>query len=117
MKALFVLLFCIHVSSSVRHSWKAFYSGSTGLKNFPEFVALNVLDDEVMGYFDSRTNKFESRQAWMTESLGQEYEERQTNTLRGHVPTFKVNVGIAMERFNQSKGILNSADYFVMNVY
>lgn len=93
---------------SVTHSWKAFYTGSTGLYQFPEFVALNLLDDEVMGYFDSRTNRFESKQSWMMENLGQEYVEQETNTLRGHVPSFKANVGIVMQRFNQSKGSLNS---------
>ena len=89
---------------AVTHSWKAFYTGSTGLNEFPEFVALNLLDDEVMGYFDSKTNRFEGKQSWVMENLGQEYVERQTNILRGHVPSFKSNVGIVMERFNQSKG-------------
>ncbi|KAM3858529.1 major histocompatibility complex class I-related gene protein-like [Diretmus argenteus] len=87
------------------HSWKAFYTASTGLNTFPEFVAVNLLDDEVMGYFDSRTKTFESRQSWMAESLGQQYVEQQTNILRGVLETFKVNIGIAMERFNQSKGV------------
>lgn len=93
-----------HFLIAVTHSWKAFYTASTGLNEFPEFVALNLLDDEVMGYFDSRTNRFESKQSWMTENLGQQYVEQETNTLRGVSQSFKVNVGIAMERFNQSKG-------------
>lgn len=93
-----------HYSISVMHSWKAFYTGSSGLNNFPEFVALNLLDDEVMGYFDSRIDRFESRQSWMKENLGQEYDDQETNILRGHVPTFKGNIEIVRERFNQSKG-------------
>ncbi|KAK2809887.1 hypothetical protein Q5P01_000486 [Channa striata] len=105
MKGLFVFCLCFHAIAAVRHSWKAFYTGSSGLTEFPEFVALNLLDDEVMGYFDSRTNVFEAKQSWMMESLGQEYIERQTNILRNYPPTFKSNIGIAMTRFNESKGV------------
>ncbi|CAG5889432.1 unnamed protein product [Menidia menidia] len=89
---------------SLMHSWKAFYTGSSGLSEFPEFVALNLLDDEVMGYFDSKTNRFEAKKSWMMGTLGQEYVERQTNILLGHSQTFKGNVGILKERFNQSGG-------------
>ena len=102
---LFLLLFL------AIYSWKAFYTGSTGLSEFPEFVAVNLLNDEVMGYFDSRTNRFESKQSWVEENMGQQYVERQTNILRAHVPSFKANIGIAMERFNQSKGKTYYATY------
>ncbi|XP_015224473.1 PREDICTED: major histocompatibility complex class I-related gene protein-like, partial [Cyprinodon variegatus] len=91
--------------AAVIHSWKAFYTGTTGLSQFPEFVAVNLVNDELMGYFDSKTNRFESKQSWMTENLGQEYDERQTNTLLGHVPTFSNNIKVAMQRFNQSQGV------------
>ncbi|XP_068432399.1 major histocompatibility complex class I-related gene protein [Clinocottus analis] len=105
MKCLFVCFLCFHAIYAVTHSWKAFYTGSTGLKTLPEFVALNLLDDEVMGYFDSRTNVFESKQSWVVENLGQQYVEQQTNVLRGHTQSFKANVAIAMQRFNQTKGV------------
>nr|ACF74832.1 MHC class I antigen [Channa argus] len=105
MRGLFVFCLCFQAISAVMHSWKAFYTGSTGLTDFPEFVALNLLDNEVMGYFDSRTSVFEAKKSWMMETLGQEYAERQTNILRGYPPTFKGNIAIAMERFNQSNGV------------
>nr|ACF74831.1 MHC class I antigen [Channa argus] len=105
MRGLFVFCLCFQAISAVMHSWKAFYTGSTGLTDFPEFVALNLLDNEVMGYFDSRTSVFEAKKSWMMETLGQEYVERQTNILRGYPPTFKGNIAIAMERFNQSNGV------------
>ncbi|XP_037549080.1 major histocompatibility complex class I-related gene protein [Nematolebias whitei] len=41
----------------------------------------------------------------MTQNLGQEYEEQQTNVLRSWVQTFKGNIAIVMDRFNQSKGV------------
>ncbi|KAM4725941.1 major histocompatibility complex class I-related gene protein isoform 5-T5 [Anableps anableps] len=105
MKLLFVVVLCFQVISAVMHSWKAFYTASTGLSEFPEFVALGLVDDELMGYFDSKTNRFEGKQSWVMEKLGQEYAEQQTNTLRGTVPTFKASIGILTERFNQSQGV------------
>uniref|UniRef100_A0A3B4TZB5 MHC class I-like antigen recognition-like domain-containing protein n=1 Tax=Seriola dumerili TaxID=41447 RepID=A0A3B4TZB5_SERDU len=80
------------IPALLMHSWKAFYTGSTGLTEFPEFVAVNVLDDELMGYFDSRTDRFEGKQSWVMEKLGQQYVDRQTDALRGHSPTFKSNI-------------------------
>ncbi|MEQ2249571.1 hypothetical protein ILYODFUR_030750 [Ilyodon furcidens] len=106
MKLFVSVVLCLglqHVAA-VMHSWKAFYTGSTGLGEFPEFVALNLLDDEVMGYFDSKTNRFESKQSWMTENLGQEYVNQQTNILQGNVPNFKANIEILKQRFNQTGG-------------
>nr|AEW26790.1 MHC class I antigen 1B [Clupea pallasii] len=102
---LLAVLCSFHVASGVIHSWKAFYTGITGLSEFPEFVAVNILDDEVMGYFDNRINRFESKQSWMTGALGQQYDEQQTDVLRPWVDTFKNNVKIAMDRFNQSQGV------------
>lgn len=67
-------------------------------------MAVNTLDNEIMGYFDSKTNNFEGRQSWMHGSLGQEYFNRQTKTLRGHKDAFKQSVREAMVRFNQSEG-------------
>lgn len=91
-------------SVAVIHTWKAFYTGTTGLSEFPNFVAVNTIDDLVMGYFDSKTNRFESRQSWMAGTLGDGYEERQTNTLSGYPPRWKVDMDTLMKRFNQSHG-------------
>lgn len=88
----------------VTHSWKVFYTTSTRLSEFPEFVSVGTMNDEPVGYFDSRTSRLQHRQKWMEENLGPEYLEQQTNNLKGSIPRFKANVGILMERFNQSGG-------------
>lgn len=88
----------------VTHSWKAFYTASTGLSKFPQFVAVNIVDDEPVGYFDSRTSSFQYRQKWIEENLGPEYLKQQTNVLKGTMARFKTIVGILMESFNQSGG-------------
>ncbi|XP_064175874.1 major histocompatibility complex class I-related gene protein-like isoform X2 [Anguilla rostrata] len=100
------IMFCgLRGAFAVTHSWKAFYTASTGLSEFPQFVAVNIVDDEPVGYFDSRTSSFQYRQKWMEENLGPEYLKQQTDVLKGHIPSFKANVGILMESFNQSGGV------------
>lgn len=88
----------------VTHSWKACYTGSKGLSQFPEFVAVSIVDDEPVGYLDSRTSSFQHRQKWMEENLGPEYLKQENNVLKGNMAWFKTNVGILMESFNQSGG-------------
>uniref|UniRef100_A0AAY4CMS3 Ig-like domain-containing protein n=1 Tax=Denticeps clupeoides TaxID=299321 RepID=A0AAY4CMS3_9TELE len=86
------------------HSWLAFYTVSTGTSGFPEFISVSVVDNEVMGYFDSNTHQFESRQTWMKQ-LGAKYVERQTDALNSLTAAFKDNIKTAMNRFNQTQGV------------
>uniref|UniRef100_A0AAY4CMP5 Ig-like domain-containing protein n=1 Tax=Denticeps clupeoides TaxID=299321 RepID=A0AAY4CMP5_9TELE len=88
----------------VIHSWLAFYTVSTGTSGFPEFISVSVVDNEVMGYFDSNTHQFESRQTWMKQ-LGAKYVERQTDALNSLTAAFKDNIKTAMNRFNQTQGV------------
>ncbi|KAI1902365.1 hypothetical protein AGOR_G00044020 [Albula goreensis] len=92
----------IHAAYAVTHSWKAFITGSTGLSEFPEFVAVGYVDDVPVEYFDSRTNHLQHRQKWMEQSFGKDYMERQTNILKVTMQNVKSNVKVLMERFNQS---------------
>uniref|UniRef100_A0A8C2E2J7 Ig-like domain-containing protein n=1 Tax=Cyprinus carpio TaxID=7962 RepID=A0A8C2E2J7_CYPCA len=95
---------CSIIISAI-HSWKAYYTGTTGLSQFPEFVALNLIDDQLMGYFDSQTNRFKSQFKWMEDNLGKDYDDQQTNILQGHATTFKVDATTLMKRFNQTQGV------------
>ncbi|NP_571546.1 major histocompatibility complex class I UBA precursor [Danio rerio] len=100
-----LLVVCLQYASGATHSWKAYYTGTTGLTEFPEFVALNLIDDQLMGYFDSKTNRFKSQFQWMEDNLGKEYDEQQTNILLGYPEVFKNNIKVVMERFNQTQGV------------
>ncbi|KAJ8358189.1 hypothetical protein AAFF_G00027010, partial [Aldrovandia affinis] len=100
-----VMLCCFNDVSAVMHSWKAFNTASTGLSEFPEFVVVNMMDDEETGRFDSRTSHFQYRQKWMEVNLGQDYVKQQTDILKSNMRVFKANVKTAMERFNQSGGV------------
>ncbi|KAI3358879.1 hypothetical protein L3Q82_015269 [Scortum barcoo] len=56
-------------SDEVKHSLKFFETGSTGLPNFPEYVAAGMIDDTLLGYCDSNRKKIEPKQDWMKEFL------------------------------------------------
>ncbi|KAM4550823.1 major histocompatibility complex class I-related gene protein-like [Fundulus diaphanus] len=100
-----LLLLEIHSTAAVTHSLKYFYTGSSQVQNFPEFVAVGVVDDVQMVSFDSKTRKAEPRQDWMKENFDQQYWEGELNTYLGYQNTFKLNIIIAKQRFNQTGGV------------
>uniref|UniRef100_A0A669E0T7 MHC class I-like antigen recognition-like domain-containing protein n=1 Tax=Oreochromis niloticus TaxID=8128 RepID=A0A669E0T7_ORENI len=50
---------------TVTHSLRYFYSSSSGVSNFPEFVAVGLVDDVQMIHYDSNAQKAEFKQQWM----------------------------------------------------
>ncbi|XP_028821947.1 BOLA class I histocompatibility antigen, alpha chain BL3-7-like [Denticeps clupeoides] len=101
---LLILVFHLLVFKSdlaVIHSWTGLYTAATGIKDLPEFVGVNLFDDEVTGYFDSKNNHFEIRQDWVKE-LGEKYVEDQTMSFIDFTWKFKENLKMIMTEFNQT---------------
>ncbi|XP_028819579.1 BOLA class I histocompatibility antigen, alpha chain BL3-7-like [Denticeps clupeoides] len=96
-----VILLLVDPASGVIHSWTGLYTAATGIKDLPEFVGVNLFDDEVTGYFDSKNNQFEIRQDWVKE-LGEKYVEDQTKRFRDFTWKFKENLKMIMTEFNQT---------------
>ncbi|CAL8373933.1 unnamed protein product [Boreogadus saida] len=89
---------------AVLHSLHYFYTGSSGLSTFPEFVAVGMVDGVQMLHYDSVSKRAVPKQDWMERYTrdNPDYLEGQTGGLQGQQQWFKVNIGIAKQRFNQT---------------
>ncbi|XP_073339156.1 major histocompatibility complex class I-related gene protein-like [Pagrus major] len=110
MKMLFLLALLgtgQHDAAAVTHSLKYFYTGSSGVPNFPEFVVVGLVNEVEMVHYDSNTKKAEPKQDWMSRAIvdDHQYWERQTQVLMGEQQSFKANIDILKPRFNQTGGV------------
>nr|BAA09553.1 MHC class I [Oncorhynchus gorbuscha] len=110
MKGIILLVLGIgllHTASAVTHSLKYFFTTSSEVPNFPEFVVVGMVDGVQMVHYDSNSQRAVPKQDWMNkaaETLPQ-YWERETGICKGTQQTFKANIDILKQRFNQSGGV------------
>lgn len=94
----------VHSCSAVRHSLQYFYTASSGIPSFPEFLTVGMVDGEPFSYYDSKIGKEIPKQDWMAKAEGPEYWDRQTQISIGSQQSFKNNIDVAKQRFNQTGG-------------
>ncbi|XP_043995149.1 class I histocompatibility antigen, F10 alpha chain-like [Gambusia affinis] len=92
----------IHSTDAVTHSLQYFYTASTGMEQFPQFVAVGIVDGQQIDYYDSVSEKNVLKQTWME---GVRDEKTITDIRKGLQQSFKANVGVVMQRFNQTAGV------------
>ncbi|KAG1948510.1 major histocompatibility complex class I-related protein [Pimephales promelas] len=105
MRALVIMLLGVHLAYAGTHSLKYFSTGVSGDIDFPELTTVGLVDDVQFIYFDSNAMKAVPKTEWMRESEGEDYWDSQTHTNIEKHQVFKNNIQIAMQRFNQSKGV------------
>ncbi|XP_041867642.1 major histocompatibility complex class I-related gene protein-like isoform X2 [Melanotaenia boesemani] len=100
-----VILLGIHETKTATHSLQYFYTGSSGIRNFPEFVTVGMVDGQPFSYYDSVIKKEIPKQDWIAKNEGPEYWERNTQKSIGDEQNFKANIDIVKQRFNQTGGV------------
>uniref|UniRef100_A0A3Q3FSF3 Ig-like domain-containing protein n=1 Tax=Labrus bergylta TaxID=56723 RepID=A0A3Q3FSF3_9LABR len=92
---------------SLMHSLKMFYTASSEVTNFPEFVIVGMVDDFQIDYYDSNTKRVEPRQDWMNKVTDDDADFWEWLTERAVVAqhVFKVNLDNLKRRFNQTGGV------------
>uniref|UniRef100_A0A8C9X8W8 MHC class I-like antigen recognition-like domain-containing protein n=1 Tax=Sander lucioperca TaxID=283035 RepID=A0A8C9X8W8_SANLU len=107
MKKFLLLLLLCHVSSPVKHSLKFLITASSGVPNFPEFVAAAVVDELLIGYCDNNKNIVEPKQDWVKTILenNPQHLEFYTQGCLIEQNVFKAKLDNFQQRFNQSGGV------------
>nr|AEW27162.1 MHC class I antigen [Salmo salar] len=107
MKCFILLLLgmALHSSSAATHSLRYVYTATSGIPDFPEFVTVGLVNGEPISYHDSIIRRETPRQDWMKEAVDPDYWNRNTQTSIGDEQTFKANIDVAKQRFNQTGGV------------
>ncbi|KAF6723243.1 H-2 class I histocompatibility antigen, L-D alpha chain [Oryzias melastigma] len=87
------------------HSLTYIYTAFSKPVNLPgihEFTAMGLLDNRMIDYYDSTTQKKIPKQDWMEEELKQEYWEKGTQSRQSKQQWFKVNIDILINRMRQT---------------
>ncbi|KAM9415308.1 BOLA class I histocompatibility antigen, alpha chain BL3-7-like isoform 3-T3 [Salvelinus alpinus] len=105
----FILMFLgighLYEAFGVTHSLKYFYTTSSEVHNFPEFVVVGMVDDVQMVHYDSNSQRAVPKQDWMNKQSDTQYWEREKVNLLGSQLIFKVDINTLKQRFNQSGGV------------
>ncbi|KAK0154919.1 Major histocompatibility complex class I-related gene protein [Merluccius polli] len=109
MKALIGLLLlagCHGVSSEI-YSLKYTLTASSGVSNFPEFVAVGMLNELQMGCYDTNSQKIELNHSWM-DQWARDYPDvlkEITSRAQGYYREMKADIEPLKKHFKQTGGV------------
>ena len=102
-------MYCIYLSiflSTDLHSLQYFYTASSGLSTFPEFIAVGMVDGLQFEYYDSNIQRTVLKQDWMEKVTRDDpdYLERTPACFLVAQQSSKAKLGNAKQLFNQRRG-------------
>ena len=94
------------LSLTVKHSLKFFFTTSSGVKNFPDFVVVVLFDEVPMGYCDSIRKTAEAKQDWAKKMLEDDPQhlEFYTHKCLSAQYSYKAQIDILKRQLNQTEG-------------
>ncbi|XP_059907372.1 uncharacterized protein LOC132457233 isoform X12 [Gadus macrocephalus] len=103
---LLLLLGLLSGGSAVIHSLRYFYTASSGLSSFPEYVSVGMVDEVQIVHYDSVSKRAVPKQAWMDQGTREDkdYWEGETGRYQGSQQVYKVSIETVKKRFNQTGG-------------
>uniref|UniRef100_UPI003AAF887C major histocompatibility complex class I-related gene protein-like n=1 Tax=Centroberyx gerrardi TaxID=166262 RepID=UPI003AAF887C len=107
MKEFILLLLFCHVASPVTHSLRYLLIASSGVSNFPEFVAVALVDEVQISHCDSNIKRVVPKQDWMIKVIADNPEHLDENNVRcvDAQHFFKAELETLKQRFNQTGGV------------
>ncbi|XP_042292075.1 major histocompatibility complex class I-related gene protein-like [Thunnus maccoyii] len=106
MELVFLLIF-FPVTLSVKHSLKFFFTMSSGVKNFPDFVVVGMVDEVQWVYCDSIINTVEGKQDWSQKMFEDDPQHLEWYTQKCllHQHKYKAHADILKQQLNQTEGV------------
>lgn len=88
------------------HSVQYFYTASSGVPGFPEFVAVGMFDGVQFVHYDSDTMRAKPKQDWIKNisTVDPQYWERESLSLMGDQQWFQANIETISLQFNHTEG-------------
>ncbi|XP_061755452.1 class I histocompatibility antigen, F10 alpha chain-like isoform X6 [Nerophis ophidion] len=103
----FLLVVQMHRVTPVIHTLQYFYTVSSQVPNFPEYVSVGYVDGVQISHYDSNSRKAEAKQDWMNKITAEDpkYWQRETEIGVGNELIGKHNLEVLKKRFNQTGGV------------
>uniref|UniRef100_A0A8C5HQI1 Ig-like domain-containing protein n=1 Tax=Gouania willdenowi TaxID=441366 RepID=A0A8C5HQI1_GOUWI len=102
---IFVFLLGTPGVTAVLHTLRYFYTSSSDVPNFPEFVSVGYVDDVQIIHYDSNSRTAVPKQDWMKDTTDQQFWEEETGKFMGAQQASKVNIETLKQSFNQTGGV------------
>ncbi|KAK6323721.1 hypothetical protein J4Q44_G00060600 [Coregonus suidteri] len=101
---LLVLGIGLHTVSAATNTLLYYYTATSGIPNFPEFMTVGIVNGHQIDHYDSITKRAIQKAEWISGAVDPDYWKRNTQTYAANEPSFKANIDILKSRFNQTEG-------------